>query len=93
MLELVRQAGVNRVLPGGLHAGQIGRMHRIRRPPLLQLLEGPTEVIEHLAVDVLDPAVSRHDRDQAGNGLDDEPEALFTGRQGVFGLRSRFGLG
>ena len=56
-------------------------MHGIRCPPLSELFKRPTEVIEHLAVDVLNPAVGRHDGDEAGKGLDDEAEALFSWRE------------
>ena len=53
-------------------------MHGICCPPLPQLFKRPAEVLEDLAVDVLDPAVGRHDGDEAGQGLDDEAEALFA---------------
>ena len=93
MLELVRLPGLDRVLPGGRHLRQVGRMHGIRCPPLPQLFKRPTEVLEDLAVDVLNPAVGRHDGDEAGKGLDDEAEALFAGGRSLLGLRPRFGLG
>lgn len=82
MLEFVRLPGLDGVLPGGRHSGQVGRMHGIRCPPLLELFKRPTEVVENLAVDVLNPAVGRHDGDEAGNGLDDQPKAVFAGPTG-----------
>lgn len=91
MLEFVWLPRFDCVLPGGHHVRQVGRMHRIRRPPLPQLFKRPTEVIEDLTVDVLNRAVCRHDRDEAGNGLDDETEALLTGGR-VPRVRPRFRL-
>jgi hypothetical protein len=60
---------------------------------LLQLFKRPTEVLKDLAVDMLNPAVGRHDGDEAGKGLDDEAEALFAGGGSLLGLRPRFALG
>jgi hypothetical protein len=37
------------------------------------------EILEHLAVDVLDPAFGRHDRDETGNRFDDQPKAFDAG--------------
>ena len=93
MLEVVWLPGLDRVLPGGRDAWQVGRMHGIRRPPLPQLFKRPTEVLEDLAVDVLNPAVGRHDRDEAGKGLDDEAEALFAGARSLLDVRPPLGLG
>jgi len=76
---------VDGVLPGGRHPRQIGGMHGVRRPPLPQLFKRPAEVIEDLAVDVLNAAVGRHDGDEAGKGLDDEAEALFAGGRSLSG--------
>ena len=59
-------------------------MHRIRRPPLLQFFERSAKILEDLAVDVLDLAFRCHDRDETGNRLDDQPEAVFASS-----LRSR----
>jgi hypothetical protein len=42
---------------------------------------------------MLNPAVGRHDGDEAGKGLDDEAEALFAGGRSLLGLRPRFALG
>ena len=70
------------MLPGGDHAGQVGWMHRVRRPPLLQFFECPAKVLEDLAIDVLDPACRRHDGDETGNGFDDQPEAVLAGTGG-----------
>ena len=92
MLELVRLPGLDRVLPGGRHLRQVGRMHGISRPPLPQLFKRATEVVEDLAVDVLNPAVGCHDGDEAGKGLNDEAEALFAGGRSLLGLRPRFAL-
>ena len=85
VLEFVRLPGVDGVLPGGRHPRQIGGMHGVRRPPLPQLFKRPAEVIEDLAVDVLNAAVGRHDGDEAGKGLDDEAEALFAGGRSLSG--------
>ena len=49
---------------------------------LLQFIERAAEILEHLAVDVLDPAFGCHDRDQTGNRLDDQPKAIFAGAEG-----------
>ena len=68
-------------------------MHGIRCPPLTQFFKRPTEVLEDLAVDVLNPAVGRHDGDETGKSLDDEAEALFAGGRSLLGLCPPFGLG
>jgi hypothetical protein len=93
MLDLVRLAGLDRVLPHSGHPGQVGRMYRIRGPPLPQLVKRPTEVIKDLAVDVFNTAIGCHDRDEARDGLDDQTEALLTGGRSLLGVRPRFGPG
>ena len=78
VLELVRLSRVDGVLPGGLHLRQIGRVNGVRRAPLLQFVDRPPEILEHLAVYVLDFAGRRHDSDQARDRLDDEAKALLA---------------
>ena len=82
MLEFIREAGFDGVLPGVAHAGQVGWMHRVRRPPLLQFFECPAKVLEDLAIDVLDLASRRHDGDETRNGFDNQPEAVLAGGGG-----------
>jgi hypothetical protein len=47
-------------------------MDGIDGAPFRQFFQRPAKVLEDLAVDVLDLAYRRHDRDQAGNGFDDQ---------------------
>ena len=56
MLEFVRLAGFDGVLPGSDDAGKVGRVNSVGGAPLLQFFERPAEVLEDLAVDVFDPA-------------------------------------
>src|SRR5262245_9170166 len=78
VLEFVRLSRFDGVLPGSLHAWEIGRVNGVRRSPLLQFVERPPEVLEHLAVHVLDLASRRHHRDEAWDRLDNEAKALLA---------------
>lgn len=82
VLEFVGQTGLNGVLPRRLHARQVGRVNGITRAPLLQVFKRAAEILEHLTVDVLDPAFGCHDRDQTGKRFDDQPKAFFAGPTG-----------
>ena len=66
------------VLPGGDARGEVVRVNSVCGAPLLQFFERPAEVLDYLAVDVFDAAVRRHDRDQTGDGLDDQPKGFLT---------------
>ena len=72
MLDVVGLTGFDRVLPGGYYVWEISRMHRLDGAPLLQFFERPAKVLDDLAIDMLDLARRRHDRDQAGNGFDEQ---------------------
>src|SRR5439155_88059 len=43
-----------------------------------QLFERPAEVLEDLAVDVFDLTAGCHDRDETGDGLDDQPKGFLS---------------
>src|SRR5262245_8977843 len=78
VLEFVRLSGFNGVLPGSAHAWEIRRVNGVRGAPSPELLKGPAEIREYLAVHVLDLAGRRHHGDEAGNRLDDEAKTLLT---------------
>ena len=82
MLEVVWLTGLDRLLPCGFRSREVGRMDGIGAAPLLQFFERSAKVLKDLAVDVLELACRRHERDQAGNGFDDQPEAVLAGRGG-----------
>ena len=62
-------------------------MHGVAWAPLFQLLECPAEVVESLAVDVLDLTLGRHDGDEAGDGIDDQPKTLFARGEAILDVR------
>ena len=78
MLDFVWLTGFDRVLPGGFYIREVSRMDGIDGAPLLQFFERPAEVLEDLAVDMLDLARRRHDRDQGGNGLHDQARVALA---------------
>src|SRR5262249_48400561 len=78
VLEVVRLPCLDGVLPGGLHARQIGRVNGVRSAPLPQFVKSPPKIIEHLAVHMLDLTGRRHDGYEAGDRLDDEAKALLA---------------
>jgi len=78
VFELVRLSGFDGVLPGSDDEWEIGGMNGVRGAPSLELLEGPAEILEDPAVDVLDRTGRRHHGDEAGNRLDDEAKALLA---------------
>ena len=78
MLEFVRLARFDGVLPCSDDAGEVVRVNSVCAAPSLQFFERPAEVLEDLAVDVFDAAVRRHDRDQTGDCLDDQPKDFLT---------------
>ena len=78
VFELVRLSGFDGVLPGSDDEWEIGGMNGVRGAPSLELVEGPAEILEDPAVDVLDRAGRRHYGDEAGNRLHDEAEALLA---------------
>ena len=78
MLEFVRLAGFDGVLPRSDDAGKVIRVNSVGGAPSLQFFERPAEVLKDLAVDVFDAAVRRHDRDQTGDRLDDQPKGFLT---------------
>ena len=79
MLEVVWLTGLDRVLPGGYYSREVVRMDGVGAAPLLQFFERPAKVLKDSAIDVLDAASRRHDRDQAGKRVDDQPEAVLAG--------------
>jgi hypothetical protein len=78
MLEFVRLARFDGVLPCINDAGEVVRVNSVCAAPSLQFFERPAEVCEDLAVDVFDAAGRGHDRDQTGDRLDDEPKGFLT---------------
>src|SRR5262245_6401618 len=78
VLEFVRISRFDSVLPGNVHAWEIGRVNGVRRAPSPELLKGPAEILEYLAVHVLDLTGRRHHGHEAGNRLDDEAKTLLT---------------
>src|SRR5262249_20775969 len=72
VLEFVRLSGFDGVLPGGVDAWEIGGVNGVGGAPLLELLEGSAEILQHPAIHVLDRTGRHHHRDEAGNRLDDE---------------------
>src|SRR6185503_7597562 len=84
MLDVVGLTGFDRVLPGGYYTRDVSRMDGIDGAPLLQFFERPAKVLEDLAVDVLDLTCRRHDRDQAGNGFDDQARLALAFAQSQF---------
>ena len=78
VLEFVRLSRFDGVLPGSEREWKIGGMNGVRGAPLLEFVEGPAEIFEYPAVDVLDRARRRHHGDEAGNRLDNEAKALLA---------------
>jgi len=52
---------------------------------MLQLLERPAEVLQYAMIHELDLATGGHDRNEAGNGVDDQPKTLGAETESVFG--------
>ena len=77
MLEFVRLARADGVLPRGNHVRKVVRVDGVRTAPAFQVFERSAELLQDLTVDVLDLARRRHDRDETRDGLDDRPKGLF----------------
>src|SRR5262245_18310429 len=78
MFGVVWLTGLDRLLATGFRTREIIGMDGIGGAPLFELFERPAKVLEDPAVDVLELAGGRHDRDESGNGFDDQPKAVLA---------------
>ena len=93
VLEIIGGRRFHRLLPCRDDSGKVGGVNGVAGAPLLQLLERPAEVLEDPMIDELDLAAGRHDRDEAGNGVDDQPKTIRAQAERVFGARAILEVG
>src|SRR3954469_10873670 len=82
MLEFVRLARFDGVLPRRDDGAEGVRVNGVGGAPSLQFFQRPAEVLEDLAVDVFDSAGWGHDGDETRDRLDDQPKRLLTSPEG-----------
>src|ERR1700674_717152 len=85
MLELNRLTRFDGAPPDIDHARDVVRMDGVAGRPLLQFLGSPSEVLQGLTVDNLDLAGGTLGRNESGNAVEDQAQALFVRPEGVLG--------
>jgi hypothetical protein len=87
MLIFEGNSGRDCLCPCGDRARTIVGVNGVTGAPALQVLERPAEVLEHLAVDLLERTLGREDADQAGDCIDEQSKARFAHAEGVVDAR------
>src|SRR5205807_996494 len=86
MLHFVRSSGFNGLSKSGDYMREVIRVNGVCGFPMLQFFEALSEVFKDLAAYEFDPALGVHDRQQSGNGVDNQAKGLFAC---LLGVRSR----
>src|SRR5271155_5867738 len=81
VLMVVRMPGLDGALPRGYHSREVIWMNDIVGGPSSQLLNRLPEVFQELMVDELDLTCRCLDSDEPGNGVENQPKALFAAAQ------------